>query len=591
MVLRALGLAVMSEAMWDILQREMRVLIMLLLVSMAASSGQLLSGGFMGLARRLDGGSRQSKGKCRSVALRVMKPPALAAYEECFVDKIKGNTSTHDWSIPGAEVKAQLDCWCHHNLTETMREYHCCDHDDIYPMCSVNCKSNCDSPVARDCIQNCPSMCFEAAEYVVDPNLCKNCDWVKCWPTLDCLLSHAAQRVADGDLNRTCHDAEFVAAPVRQEYHKCWYAAPKHSSHWNVLGAIVHCICREGMQKLARDTHCCESVTYGGGACNLECVGETECATQTAQTCIHGCQLKCPALDLAPSQQCVADCLNTDSPCRKYVSCRPPATGNYVCNDGRWPESSSGCCENNVTGIIGCPRLCKSQRMWRLDRQQGVPWWARWNTGKNMIAQCTCHECPESVDAIASKLVQTIQDDLWENGQRMLLDIARREGLVLGPNRRMQELMHARNEAIVKITNAARDGESNLEELIASINARYSMHITRAARTDGDDPVYLQRTVKQGGKAEGRDDSESALMLTIIVCTCVLLLGFAMTACYVMYKKKQITHITSFDANQQVVIGQPVAGQDAAEGGVATGAPVTVSAPMKNHQSPTKSVT
>jgi len=606
---QAVGLVAMREATQSIRPCEIRALIMLLSTSIAASSdtrreeavdaldtwaleqerdrasesnwnlGELVSQTFLGSARRMRGKPAGVK-ECRAVAMRMMKPPALVAYEDCFVSKVRQNGSEdeqHDWSIPGAEIKAQLDCWCQTNLTDTMTEYQCCDHSDIFPMCSVQCQPDCQSDFARECIRTCPAMCFEASEYIVDKELCKKCDWMKCWPALDCLLQHAEDRVETGDLARTCHETDFAMAPQLKEYWQCWKDIPKHSSHWNILSGIIHCICREGMQKVAEDTHCCDSVLYGGGACDVECISETDCASQEAQTCIHGCQRKCPALELAPSESCVEDCLKKDSPCRKYTSCRPPATGNYICPDGRWPHSSSGCCENNETGIVGCPRLCEQQRMWRLDRTRGIPWWARYHPQKEMIAQCTCHECPDSMEAAKEKTAKTIEEDLWENGQRMLLDIARREGLMLGPNREMQELMNRRNREIVQVTkDVESDMQAEVDEKIGEINQRYSNEITRSARTHGDDlkvKKYVHFKDKDG-------DSDTALMITVIVCTCVLLIGFAFTVAYVAWKKNQGSDITQFETTQQVVIGQPVSGE--APSAVPTGAPVTVSAPMKN---------
>lgn len=295
----------------------------------------------------------------------------------------------------------------------------------------------------------------------------------------------------------------------------------------------------------------------------MECVSEAECASQDAQTCIHGCQLKCPAWDLAPSPQCVNECLKRDSPCRKFVSCRPPVTGGYICHDGRWPESSSGCCESNLSRIGSCPRLCESQRTWRLDRkrQKGSPWWARWHQGDGMVAQCTCHGCPESMESMASTLQWTVKEDLWENGQRMLLDIARREGLLWGPTRRMQELMLQRNEEILRALEESKVASYrfDLDETIHQINRRYSDGIIHAARyfDDSERPVA----------AEASSNTSVSLMTFTIVCTtivCTTMLGWVFY--WKMYAKRthrQNTDIRTFHGDQ-VVLGQPVDGEDMA---------------------------
>lgn len=503
------------------------------------------------------------EGQCRSVALKLMKPPALHAFEECFAGKVLSNDSnaSHDWSIPGAELKAQLDCWCRYNLTQTMREYTCCDHNDVYPMCSVNCRTDCQSPLAQECIKACPAVCFEASDYVIDQKNCGSCDWERCWPTLDCLLHHAETLVESENVSRTCHEAEFDSAPQLEKYWQCWKDIPKHSSHWNILGAIVHCICREGMQTVAQETHCCESQLYGGGTCDVECVSEIECSSQDAQTCIHGCQLKCPAWDPAPSPQCVNECLKHDSPCRKYVSCRPPVPGGYICHDGRWPESSSGCCESNLSRIGSCPRLCESQRMWRLDKKSrtAAPWWARWPQGEGMVAQCSCHGCPDSTDSMTSTLEWTVKEDLWLNGQRMLVDIARREDLQLGPNRRMQELMLQRNEDIERALeeSMAAAYTSDLDEKIYRINLNYTSVITDAARFFGDD-----LEVARHSPTTATSSTSSFWMTTIIVCTSLLLLSCVSVVLYLMRLKlkQHTTDITSFNGNQ-VVLGQPVRGE------------------------------
>merc|ERR1712176_274243 len=142
------------------------------------------------------------------------------------------------------------------------------------------------------------------------------------------------------------------------------------------------------MQVVANETSCCDSVLYGGGACSLECLAENECVTQAAQTCIHGCQVMCPSLQMAPSKECTDHCLAQNAPCRRYVSCRAPMPSSFVCDDGLWPQAHSGCCVDNVTNMVGCPKLCESERLWRLDRTRGIPWWARWHEGPGIVAQC-----------------------------------------------------------------------------------------------------------------------------------------------------------------------------------------------------------
>uniref|UniRef100_A0A7R9ZZA3 Uncharacterized protein n=1 Tax=Pyrodinium bahamense TaxID=73915 RepID=A0A7R9ZZA3_9DINO len=517
---------------------------------------------------------------CRAIALRLMPTPSVKSYDQCFKTKLFANTS-HDWSVPGAEVAAQVDCWCQHNLTATIQEYSCCDHSDIYPMCNVDCRPDCSTRLAQECTQQCPSMCFEAAEYIVDAALCKNCNWAKCWPVVKCLTDHAEIRVVNGTLARTCHDTDFTNAPELQNYWKCWKVAPKHTSHWNVLSSLVHCICREGMVKTARDTHCCDSVLYGGGVCDLKCLTEQECATQEAQTCVHSCQRKCPAYEVVPSHDCMDQCLQEDSPCRKYVACRPPSVHTHVCDDGRWPESSSGCCMNNATSIKGCPSMCETQRIWRLDRTRSIPWWARWHQGEGIVAQCSCFECPDSDVARTAKFKKTVSESIWDNGQVMLVDIARREGLRLGPNRGMQELMLKRNDEITHVIEAL--GPTGLADVkIAGINDRYAVLITDAART-GEDPYDLYESegekILEAKKRELEKNFETTTII-VVVSAVVIVLAIAVATCLVLSRKNRETPITTFQENQHVVIGSPVA-DNTAMSGIMAGAPVTVAAPTK----------
>merc|ERR1719362_1251330 len=153
--------------------------------------------------------------------MRILPSPALKNYDQCFTNLIAKDT-THDWSIPGAEVAAQIECWCKHNLTDTIKAYGCCDHADVRPMCETVCQPDCSSSLAAACIQDCPSMCFESAEYILDDNLCKSCNWARCWPVVRCLTVHARQRVENNSLARTCHNIDLQHGEELRQYWKCW---------------------------------------------------------------------------------------------------------------------------------------------------------------------------------------------------------------------------------------------------------------------------------------------------------------------------------------------------------------------------------
>jgi len=275
------------------------------------------------------------------------------------------------------------------------------------------------------------------------------------------------------------------------------------------LSSMLHCACREGMPALVREEHCCKSVSYGGGVCQATCPSESECATQEAQSCIHNCQTLCPSEDPAASPKCQAECLSSGAKCRRYAGCRPPmlTTNHYVCDDGKMPRSDTGCCVDTARGAAkeGCPKLCETQFVWRLDRRNGLPWWARWrNPGEEIVYQCTCGGCPERTPEGASEVKKIVEESIWDNGQVMLVDIARREGLQLGPNRRMQELMLERNKAVGDIwrTYDANDS-AEVETQVDRLNKYYASLIEKAAREYPDDGWDMNG--KHGNEERGED--------------------------------------------------------------------------------------
>mmetsp|Transcript_129736 Transcript_129736/g.252747 ORF Transcript_129736/g.252747 Transcript_129736/m.252747 type:complete len:571 (-) Transcript_129736:319-2031(-) len=528
--------------------------------------------------RQLDS-SHPYNEKCRAIAMRILQIPAVKSYDQCFHDLVAEN-SGHDWSIPGSEVAAQVECWCKHDLTNTVKTAGCCDHGDYRPMCETDCQPDCSSSLATTCIQDCPSMCLEAAEYMLDANLCRRCNWGRCWPVIKCLTSHARKRVDNNTLARTCHESDFIHEAKLEKYWKCWKHIPKHTSHWNELSSLVHCVCREGMVEVTRNTHCCDSVRYGWGVCTLQCQSEETCVTPEAQTCIHSCQRKCPAYSAVISEQCMRDCFSDESPCKKYLSCRPPSVATHVCDDGRWPEAASGCCVANDTKMLGCPKLCETRRLWRLDRAEAIPWWTRYNKEKGVIAQCTCMDCPETQQESFEKLKRTLAESIWDNGQVMLTDIARRANMTFGPNRKMQELMVRRNSEILKALDAYGD---NADTQIAGINDRYSVLITEAAEL-GEDPGMGRSTVmKIMTKGSSKGDSSIPIIAIVVAASSVAVI--CTIACASMFlvrmwkKTRQKTPVQPFQQGSQIVIGNPVTQGTAAE--VTTGAPVAVAAPTR----------
>jgi hypothetical protein len=251
----------------------------------------------------------------------------------------------------------------------------------------------------------------------------------------------------------------------------------------------------------------------------------------------------------------------------------------FVCDDGEWPQANSGCCVDETSGDVGCPKLCEAQHIWRLDRKSGTPWWARWyDQGDAIVAQCTCDGCPSTEVNAEAKLKKTVEEGLWDNGQIMLVDIARREGLKYGPNRYMQELMVVRNAKITEIMKTT-SGSKELDRMIAHTNRIYGRDITIAARYHGDDLQTQKVVVKEEG---------SHLEYIVVPIVCAVLVLCALGCCCVMYyrgrahSKRDDIGVPTFPPGDHVVVGQPVAqASEAGPEGVQSGVPVTLTAPTK----------
>lgn len=238
---------------------------------------------------------------------------------------------------------------------------------------------------------------------------------------------------------------------------------------------------------------------------------------------------------------------------------------------------------SNDSQLIGCPKLCETQRIWRLDRTQAIPWWARWHNGNGVVAQCTCVDCPENENQKFEKLKRTLHESVWDNGQVMLVDIARRENLKLGPTRRMQELMLRRNSEILR-TLEVFGSSGDADSQISAINDRYGVLITEAARL-GDDSWQepSNPSGKSKKKRKDRTDPEHLIFAIVVGVSSFAVVCAIMCASVFlvrMWKKTRLnTPVQPFQQDRNIVIGNPVAQGAAAD--VTTGAPVTVSAPTK----------
>jgi len=169
-----------------------------------------------------------------------------------------------------------------------------------------------------------------------------------------------------------------------------------------------------------------------------------------------------------------------------------------------------------------------------------------------------------------------VEEGLWDNGQIMLIDIARREKLKYGPNRRMQELMASRNDQILAITRASTLSADLVDRRIAEINSKYIEQITRAAREFPDMPSTVDK--------DDSEDNNTTLVIVVICCSMAVISVVACAAYLVIQsKKKQWQTPTRAFQGENVVVGQPVPtnGDALPVSGILGGTPVTVAAPMK----------
>ncbi|CAE7728766.1 unnamed protein product [Symbiodinium microadriaticum] len=264
-----------------------------------------------------------------------------------------------------------------------------------------------------------------------------------------------------------------------------------------------------GMIDLTRSTDCCE--------CSASDIPRT------------GNEL-CPSFDPTPSQECKAGMRragNTwDAAHRQLMT-----TSRFAVSlTSRRTEPTLGTLRIFHIGLpfeASCPALCETKFVWRLDGPDG---------------------CPAFDDSGVDEVKRTLEESIWDNGQVLLVDIARREGLQLGPNRKMQELMQERNELVLKASSSlTTSNRAEVETRIQDINAYYSRMIEEAARTYPD--------IGLGAPEPGRGaENGLSLMLAILLTLTVLLVIVLIVI--VLYLMRPVT---AFSENDQIVIGSPVA--------------------------------
>jgi len=180
---------------------------------------------------------------------------------------------------------------------------------------------------------------------------------------------------------------------------------------------------------------------------------------------------------------------------------------------------------------------------------------------------------------------KTLEADIWDNGQDLLTDIARREHLKLGPNRQMQELMVRRNELVLEANQAMSTGTRHeVENRIQNINAYYTHLITEAARTYPDEGLDKD-TFDSLQRKEEESTGLSRILAILLSVTGVVVIVLMLVILVLVRRRRQkeeSTPVTAFAENQQVVIGSPVpANQHGKDQGVVSGAAVTVAAPTR----------
>jgi hypothetical protein len=194
-----------------------------------------------------------------------------------------------------------------------------------------------------------------------------------------------------------------------------------------------------------------------------------------------------------------------------------------------------------------------------------------------MILQCRCSGCPTSAAQGQDKLTKIVEQELWDNGQKMLVNVARKAGLKFGPNRAMQKLMAERNDKISALMHA-HDGTQGpqISQRIAVLNAEYGKEISWAASVYPDVPAKV--VVKRSGDADQR---KRAIIIVVVTCTVVVLLCVSLTTVVIIRTRKREDTVMQFEG-EHVVTGMPCDGNQGVHvGDVQGGTPVTVTAPTQ----------
>jgi len=548
---------------------------------------------------------------CLKPVLWLGAADVLYNWSGCLLNEAKAKDKA--WgkrieTVPGATWATNFECWCDKKVRDSVQYYGCCDHSDYKMLCEAQCKPNCSSAAAKQCIKDCPALCLES-DYA--PDLCaagcKDCN-----PYMKCIADRSInQTLAGNPANpHICDDVGLDRSPEWQAFKSCYTKHPKRT-HWHRHNAENHCYCEANLKKAAQDHKCCEA-KWGKTICDNQCTNATatiDCNSSTAQSCMKECNEKCRKLYTAEMvPECKKTCFAPTSECAKFSVCEPvgPFELPYVCDDGKKPLPN-GCCptETWLFTTMGCPSLCKS----------GTGHYPTLDAAGYRIShglECQCNGCPNSTATAKAKWKETLTKDLEKSGDEALSRISREIG-ILGANRKMQEFMKERNDAIMKAfgTHASGVPDAAWDRRVKDITDKYHELIrieARAFKARGEKDVVatssttssskrtnssgqLQTATGTNSEAASIDEDEDAgvlaragittPILVFMVVLCLLVASVSGLLVYVFQLRKKTNASVNanapgkgtepLDGDVDVVLGRPVMNPT---GAITGGAPV-----------------
>jgi len=391
----------------------------------------------LGSAQNSPRGLQQGKrGPCVRALLLMVEPEKLRKWNDCVYKRVNSTSMT----VAGAIYAASQECWCEEKVQETLNEFGCCQHPDYVLLCKAQCKPDCASAKALQCVKDCPAVCLEA-DYA--PEFCS----AACSPCMEhmlCIANHSIAMTKSGKQDAICDDLGFEKSTQWDAWRKCYVKHPKRT-HWHRHNAENFCYCQSDLKAAASKSKCCDA-KWGKTICDEQCAVASkaiDCKSAEGVKCMNDCKQTCPQLYtqlMVPA--CNSTCFAKDSKCAKYSVCEPVGSHefNYRCDDDSKPMTN-GCCPGQRRGSVRCPTLCDS----------GAAHYPQQNVAGFAMShglECQCLGCPEDNSKAKKKLKDTLENDLWQHGVAQLAAISKEIG-ILGANRKMQELMKGRNDDIL----------------------------------------------------------------------------------------------------------------------------------------------